>query len=133
MDFVNKGYVLADRHLLSDKDELTNVRLILGRDFDRLLPVTTKIFGDPSPSCYLETPCGVILTSNVDRLLHNLSFLPGKVSPSSLNSIEFDLPSNANSGAEANFVVMNDHDKIFRSELLKAADEILKEECSQVL
>ena len=73
--FVSKGYVLADKNLGNQMD---NVSIILGSDQSFVLPLTSqKEFGPvDSPSTYFETPAGVALSGSIQQMLRNLDSLP---------------------------------------------------------
>ena len=75
--FTEKGYVLADKFLLeNDREDIANIGLLLGEDGDHVLEFSSRHFGEGVPSTYLETPIGIILTGNIQRMLGNLPELP---------------------------------------------------------
>ena len=143
-DFVRKGYDLADQCLMEDSetDIISNIKLILGTDSDHCMPLNTVLFGEPTPSIYLESPKGIMLSGNVERMLQNLSFLPDKAKPirfSDINEINpepldnYDYSYNLISNVDTNFSIIDEQGKLVQSELKKATDEILKEQCSKIL
>ena len=74
---------MADE-ILSGKcsGNIGNVDFILGTDADHMLSMTYKTFGDPwnknELSSFIDTPIGVILSGNVDKMIKNLLYLSGK-------------------------------------------------------
>ena len=69
---------------ISKEEVIDNIGIILG-DGDYVIEYASRRFGSGLPSTYLETPIGVMLTGNVERMLLNLNHLPNQnlmVSPS---------------------------------------------------
>ncbi|XP_068203563.1 uncharacterized protein [Palaemon carinicauda] len=75
-EFQDRHYILADKFLSGSVDTIGNIGLILGNDADFLLSLTTHKFGLSNPSVYLDTPVGVMLTGNINRMMKNLVYLP---------------------------------------------------------
>ncbi|XP_068247877.1 uncharacterized protein [Palaemon carinicauda] len=75
-EFQDRHYILADKFLSGSVDTIGNIGLILGNDADFLLSLTTHKFGLSNPSVYLDTPVGVMLTGNINRMMKNLDYLP---------------------------------------------------------
>ncbi|XP_068215919.1 uncharacterized protein [Palaemon carinicauda] len=75
-EFQDRHYILADKFLSDSVDTIGNIGLILGNDADFLLSLTTHKFGLSNPSVYLDTPVGVMLTGNINRMMKNLDYLP---------------------------------------------------------
>ena len=78
--FIDKHYTLADEFLGQATNTVGNIGIILGNDSDYLLEVTTRKFGSGTPSIYLDTPLGVMLSGSIDRIISNLDALP-RLSP----------------------------------------------------
>ena len=75
--FTERGYVLAGKFLLeNDREDIANIGLLLGEDGDHVLEFSSRHFGEGVTSTYLETPIGIILTGNIQRMLGNLGELP---------------------------------------------------------
>ena len=72
--FVDKGYVLADKCLLDNLDKIGDIGLILSTNSSHCVMVNSVKFG--TDSTYMNTPLGVILEGNVNRMLNNLDNLP---------------------------------------------------------
>ena len=71
-----KGYRLADRYLANGI--ISDFEFMLGSNFAGILPVTTTIFkynDQGVPSCYFDTPLGVMLQGSVGLILKNLDGL----------------------------------------------------------
>ena len=81
------GYVLADKCLLDNLDKIGDIGLILGTNSSHCVMVNSVEFGTDS-TC-MNTPLGVLLEGNVNRMLNNLDNLPVCVGDkvNSLNSV----------------------------------------------
>ena len=137
-EFKSKGYNLADQFLADGKDEITGIKFILGVNSTHFLPDTTVLFGDPIPSAYLNTSLGTMLSGKITRLISNLRFLPDLNYTTQLaGSGAIDEVPNAHSGSlfdtNINYSVVDDQGKLIQSKLQKATEEILHEQCFQVL
>lgn len=77
MAFKEKGYILADKFLLSQKtDEISNLDFILGNNDCQLLHQQEILFGTAPFSMYTKTPFGVCLIGGIKRMGNNLQHLP---------------------------------------------------------
>ena len=68
--FKSKGYTLADKHL--GDDLIADIEFMLGSNYAGVLPVISKHFKaneDSIPSCYLDTPLGVMLQGSASYIL----------------------------------------------------------------
>ena len=75
--FVNRGYNIADKQYLEDMFHVNNIDLIIGTDFDPILPMQYKSFGHgPQQSSYIESPIGVIFSGQLDNMISNIDYLP---------------------------------------------------------
>ena len=72
--FVDKGYVLADKCVLDNLDKIGDIGLILGTNSSHCVMVNSVKFG--TDLTYMNTPLGVLLEGNVNRILNNLDNLP---------------------------------------------------------
>ena len=79
--FIRKGYIIADKWLINDFSGFVyNIRIVLGTDYDHLIPMSSKLFGDHlRPSSFLDTQIGVVFSGSVDRMIENLVHLPLKI------------------------------------------------------
>ena len=137
-EFKNKGHQLADQFLADGKDEISGIHFILGSNSAHFLPESTVLFGEPVPSAYLKTSLGIMLYGNVSRLISNLINLPDFSHTAQFVCCgDIDEKSVAHSGPlsdiHTNYSVVDDHGKLVQSKLQKATDEILHEQCFQVL
>ena len=120
------------------KDEITGIKFILGVNSTHFLPDTAVLFGDPIPSAYLNTSLGTMLSGKITRLISNLRFLPDLNYTTQLaGSGAIDEVPDAHSGSlfdtNINYSVVDDQGKLIQSKLQKATEEILHEQCFQVL
>ena len=81
--FESRGFKLADKDFSAKcSGNIENVDFILGTDADHMLSMKYKTFGDPSNknelSSFIDTPIGVILSGNVDKMIRNLTYLTWK-------------------------------------------------------
>ena len=69
---------MADRWLHNDfTGKISNIGLVLGTDYDELIPMTTILFGKAgNQSSYIDTEVGVVIAGNVNRMMNNLLYLP---------------------------------------------------------
>ena len=81
--FTNKGYTFADLKLSSNLKELTDVDFILGADAAHCVVSKDVLFGEGSPSLYIDSPHGIMIIGNINRLAENLPYLPRNVNESS--------------------------------------------------
>ena len=68
--FKSKGYILADKHL--GHDLIADIEFMLGSNYGGVLPVISRHFTDDEdsvPSCYLDTPLGVMLQGRAGLIL----------------------------------------------------------------
>ena len=89
--FESSGFKMADVNLTKTCSGIVeNIDLILGTDADHILSMTYTTFGDPAKindlSCYIDTPIGVVLSGNRDKMLKNLKYICGKNSTSTETS-----------------------------------------------
>lgn len=69
-EFNAKGYKLADKNLSNNL--ISDIEFMLGSNFAGVLPVTSKLFTDgvdPIPSCYLDSPVGIMLQGSATCIL----------------------------------------------------------------
>ena len=76
--FVEKGYDLADKYLMSNKtDCINNLQLVLGtNDPDVILEKQVSFGNYSNKSAYSITNAGILLMGNAENLLQNLNSLP---------------------------------------------------------
>ena len=84
-EFTKKGYELADSDYLSkNSGQVDNIDLILGTDYDHVVPKTYHKFGDfndvNSLSTYIETPSGIMLSGNMCKIIKKFTLPPPKSS-----------------------------------------------------
>ena len=111
--FKEKGYQLADTFYSETSTGIVNnLDIVLGADYDSVLPMQLITFGNSQPlSSFIETPIGVVLAGNVERMLKNLNTLIPKdvslpdsgsvVGFSSTAKLPFILPSRAVSASSS--------------------------------
>ncbi|XP_068226421.1 uncharacterized protein [Palaemon carinicauda] len=147
--FMEKGYKFADKFLAEGEDMISDIKFILGTQSIHCLPEITKLFGSGVPSAYLETSLGIMLSGNVNEYLRNLQSIPHSsnstrnpsvlLSHSEADSVTIIEPEKDHSpnteciSAEVNYAVLDDKGDLVQSELKKATDAILSEQCSQIL
>ena len=76
LEFVRKGYKLADSELVNSEDGVYKLDLILGTDATHCFREITKTFGLNDESVYFESTCGVMHVGNSLKMLTNLHYLP---------------------------------------------------------
>jgi len=141
--FKKLGFKLANENFNEDSNEISDIEFILGTDSSYCIPASTVIFGRPTPSCYLNTPLGVMLTGNVQHLLKNIKYLEKDINHSDPNCPKF-IPDQKSTISEeeelvklpqirATFAVINESGEIDEKELMRATEEVLEGRCSAVL
>jgi len=73
--FKEKGFELADKLLNEKSNRISNISFIMGTDASYVIPEKTIVFGIEEPSCYLDTPIGIMLVGSSKNLLNNKDFL----------------------------------------------------------
>ena len=67
------GFVLADNYLTNFCKKLNNIEIVIGSESSSILPVATKVIGNPdSSSAILDTPYGVMLEGSLRKLYDSL-------------------------------------------------------------
>ena len=144
--FLEKGYKLADSLLQQSKNEISNIDLILGSGSAYCMLENAKCFGAENKSVYSQTPQRVILMGKIEQILKDLKDLPNfKITKESLSSSSCKPVSNnflgcvsSNTNDEkdiesletnANFSVISNKGKLIESELQKATEQILENNC----
>ena len=131
-EFSKKGYAFADQFLL----EISDLNFILGTESFHCLPDRAELFGLEVPSVYLESPLGIMLLGNINRILNNLHDLsPKEISETSFLA-GYNVVTEHNSQhipIDVNYSVLDENKTVIHSELEKATKEILNEECSKLL
>ena len=84
LEFVEKGFKLADSDLVNSDDGVYELDLILGIDATHCFREVTKTFGLNDESVYFESTCGVMPVGNSLKMLTNLHYLPKLKSPLSV-------------------------------------------------
>ena len=89
-DFEQKGFQMADAaYTDSTSGYVDNIDLVLGTDSDHMLPMAYRTFGDISNpdgmACFIETPIGVVLSGNMQKMIRNLPFLSKNDSETNAN------------------------------------------------
>ena len=74
--FKDKGYSFADAFLDKTSSEIDDIDVLLGSDSSHCLLGKDILLGNDAPSVFIDTSHGIMLTGNLDSLLHNLEFLP---------------------------------------------------------
>ena len=135
-EFSKKGYAFADQFLLEGRDEISDLNFILGTESFHCLPDRAELFGLEVPSVYLESPLGIMLLGNINRILNNLHDLsPKEISETSFLA-GYNVVTEHNSqhiAIDVNYSVLDENKTVIYSELEKATKEILNEECSKLL
>ncbi|XP_068243236.1 uncharacterized protein [Palaemon carinicauda] len=150
----SKGLVLADKLLNSNLRKIDNVHLLLGTDSFSCLTGNEIVIGNASPSVYIESKVGIMLTGNIEALLANFRGTDGGLgaclsvskeancSNIHVYSNSFFLSNNVDileenclSGFTTNtfFSVLNDKGDILEGQLQRATDQILESECKYFL
>ena len=152
--FTEKGYKLADEFLLNSGDHICGIDLILGTKSGYCILDSEIIFGHNGQSVYSQTPCGIMLNGDVDRLLQDVDCLSSlekvtveaKVaeisgnSTSEMNIGKLDINFKESSSltaplisgplqVDSNFNVTDKDGHIIMSKLEKAANEVLENSC----
>ena len=152
--FTEKCYKLADEFLLNSGDHICGIDLILGTKSGYCIPDSEIIFGHNGQSVYSQTPYGIMLKGDMDRLLQDVDCLPSlekvtveaKVAETNGNStsemnigklgINFKESSSLTapliSGplqVDSDFNVTDKDGNIIMSKLEKAANEVLENSC----
>jgi len=71
---LNKGYTLADEHLLQLESKIENLDLIIGTRSCFIIPEQDIMFGESS--LYSQTPTGILLKGDSEQMLKDLKDLP---------------------------------------------------------
>ena len=144
--FKSKGFELADEDLSELDDTISNIDLILGTKSSFLLPSTDVPFGRDNMSMYINTPLGVLLQGDVDKLVEDLPSLArnGSQTPSDaciksfMSSVAYsrcessrDSFSDVDIAFETNLFisVLDDGGDIIEKNLKLAIDQMLEEGC----
>jgi len=135
-----KGYLLADKHLLSLKSgsDLTDFGMVMGPEATRLFCPSARPFGrEPDHSVFLESGLGVMLMGDSESLLNNLDHLEnanqhtttiGGMSSknSELGKNEYkELSTTINVGNVRE--VLNEEGNLIESRLEEATNEVLEQ------
>ena len=89
-DFSSKGYTMADKNIPSGNKDID---LILGVEFEPMLPLTQCIYGSNVKSSYYNSSLGVILSGSVRTMITNMKYLlPNNVVPN--NDVTNVVPNN---------------------------------------
>ena len=80
-EFKRNKYEIADKQYIENRYLVDNIDIILGTDFDPILPMKYISYGDHlNPSSYIASPVGVIFSGKLDNMINNLPFLTNKTS-----------------------------------------------------
>ena len=143
------GFEMADKLLNSQSNKLDTIDFLLGTDASHCLPIKEIKFGNLSPSIYLESHAGILLSGNLDLMLQNFKGL--NFEPRQFSSSEATLHVHCNSfllntgfsilseeeifkiDTSSNFSVSSEKSSIIEKQLQQATDAILESECKQFL
>ncbi|XP_068218540.1 uncharacterized protein [Palaemon carinicauda] len=159
--FLDKGFSFADGGLHSNIREVKDIEFLLGSDAAYCIPSKDVLFGKGTLSVYVDSPMGVMLVGNVQRLIDNIDFLPchsmsvsaSIPSPPSVESLvsvhthslfvaDSIIPTLDDEvhdlhydtlKVSSNFSVLNDKGKLMECKLQKATNEILELECPKFI
>lgn len=154
--FIDKGYNLADKSLINCGDKISEIKFILGTTSAHCVPESSVVFGEAQKSMYSDTPLGVMLIGNIDRILTNLNKLPSTPNISyNMTSYKTDekylgmqtweenqledykvtdpLNNAAINEIEKEFLFKVDTNKNMESELESAVEDILEDQCKYIL
>ena len=88
-NFENRGYDLADKQLHPDTSVVNNIQVILGSQSNHVFPCTDVVFGDEkTPSIFIKTPIGAMLSGGVDRMRDNIKYLPFNLCQTTVSSVD---------------------------------------------
>ena len=142
--FLNKGYELADKSLETIRNEtIDNIQLIIGAQSEHLLGLEYFHFGD---SCALKTWNGLMLTGQVENLRKDIVNLQDLTEDTTYEFSRENMPLPEPTGNASSMLtvtedsqgrvkssVLDEDGNVIESELLKAAEEVLNDHCSQLL
>ena len=78
-NFKNQGYRFADAELEVNMGVVKNIDIVLGTEYDHILPTTDIVFGDNDQnhqSLFKNSKIGVLLSGKVSKIIENLQYLP---------------------------------------------------------
>ena len=157
-----KGYKFADSMLTNTTQKVGNIEMLLGSDAAHCLLGKDIMFGEDSPSIFIESHAGVMLVGNIRNLIDNLPHLPfasnmvynmnpstsaplhssTNVTTHSFLCSDFIVPSLDNEirdidyeglNTDCNFSVLSNKGKLIESKLQKATEQILETECRKFI
>ena len=151
----NRHFIFADRLLNKDTQQIDDVQLLLGADFQHCLLGKDVMIGSSHPSMYIESPVGIMLVGSVDRLLCNLKSLHPpiysdfsdnpiiKESSSQLicnsyfvsSSVDYfhDSIESLEVVTNSSFTVLNEKGRLIENKLKEATDQVLELETKYYL
>ena len=142
--FKEKNYPFADKLINENTTTIDNINIIWGVDNLALLPENTVVFGNSEPSCFVNTPIGVMLCGDLHTYTNNLEYLPTYASnniATCLNQKSFQNFSdsdakfaNVDSILVSNYhIVVKEGEFLSEKTLFKAAEHVLDQECNTFL
>lgn len=76
-EFKNKGHKLADESLLQLVNDDISIDLLLGSESSYLIPEKDILFAN-NQSVFSETPYGVLIKGDINKILKNIKSIPSK-------------------------------------------------------